>query len=117
MKRFCLAILVIALVLMAGVSYAQECKRLGVRECRPGTPKGVCYWWECQQTGSVMQMVFTGKTCTCPRSEMNSDSDKQAAKSGSEIEIAQGTHAPGLSGNDPCELQDLTAVDSTTYPF
>ncbi len=90
MKRFCLAMLALALFLMTGVSYAQECKRLGVKDCRPSTQQGVCYWWECKQTGSVMQMIFTGEKCTCPkrRSELKSGGQKQSAKSGSEIEIA-----------------------------
>ena len=69
--RFYLAVLVMVLVLMAGVSSAQECQRLGVRDYKPSSQPGVCYWWECQQTGSVMQMIFTGEKCTCPRSELD----------------------------------------------
>ncbi len=39
---------------------------LGVRDCRTSTTPGVCYWWECQQTGSETQMIFLGIKCTCP---------------------------------------------------
>jgi hypothetical protein len=87
MKRFYFVLLVIVMMmLMAGTSSAQECKRLGVKDCRPSTTRGVCYWWECQQTGSIMQMIFTGKQCECPRSELNIGST-QVAKSGCEIEM------------------------------
>jgi hypothetical protein len=96
MKRFCLTVLVmIILMLFVGVSNAQECKRLGVKDCRPSTQKGVCYWWECQQTGSVMQMIFTGQRCDCPRSELNIDSG-QVAKAGCEIETAKSVQPVSL---------------------
>jgi hypothetical protein len=84
-KPYLVLLVIVMMMLMAGTSYAQECKRLGVKDCRPSTTKGVCYWWECQQTGSVMQMIFTGKQCNCPRSELNIGSG-QVAKSGCEIE-------------------------------
>jgi hypothetical protein len=83
-----LLVMVILMMLMVGVSQAQECKRLGVKDCRPSTTKGVCYWWECQQTGSVMQMIFTGKQCDCPRSELNIGNGL-VAKSGCEIETTK----------------------------
>jgi hypothetical protein len=96
MKRLCLTIwMMIILMLMVGVSYAQECKRLGVKDCRPSTQEGVCYWWECQQTGSVMQMIFTGQKCDCPRSELNIGSG-QVAKSGCEIETAKSVQTVSL---------------------
>jgi hypothetical protein len=91
MRRFCLAAFVLIIVLVAGVSAAEECKRLGVRDCRPGTSnKNICYWWECQQTGSLMQMIFTGQTCTCPRrSALDISVPGQAAGPGPETAIAE----------------------------
>jgi hypothetical protein len=86
MRRLYSVLLVIAMMmLLVGVAYAQECKRLGVKDCRTSTQKGVCYWWECKQTGSVMQMIFTGDRCNCPRSKFNIGSS-EVAKSGCEIE-------------------------------
>jgi hypothetical protein len=67
--------------------FAQSCTTIGVKDCRV-TSKGVCHWWECQQTGSVKQMIFTGKTCKCPRSELNMGGD-QVAKAGCEIETSK----------------------------
>lgn len=69
-----ISIAVIGLVLIAvsGNVLAQSCKRLGVRDCRhtidPTTnkPTNQCFWWECKQTGSEKQMIFTGEPCTCP---------------------------------------------------
>lgn len=48
-----------------------ECTTLGVRDCRHiilpgGTPGADCYWYECTQTGSIRQMIFTGIKCNCP---------------------------------------------------
>lgn len=67
MKKLCAAALA-AVILMVGVCYAEECTTLGVKHCRASSP-GVCYWWECQQTGSVTQMIFLGQKCDCPKSE------------------------------------------------
>ncbi len=96
MRRLYLVLLAaVMVVVMAGASYAQECKRLGVKDCRPSQQKGVCYWWECQQTGSVMQMIFTGQKCNCPRSELNIGSGL-VAKSGCEIETAKSVQPVSL---------------------
>lgn len=71
MRRSFLTLAVMAGVFIAGVCRAEECTTVGARDCRTSNQPGVCYWWECQQTGSVKQMIFLGQKCTCPRSELN----------------------------------------------
>lgn len=62
-----LAAVAVAAVLAARPAPAQECSTLGSTMCRPAFPKtGICYIWECQQSGPLRQYVFTGRTCTCP---------------------------------------------------
>lgn len=71
MRRSFVVAALITMVLVAGVCRAEECTTVGVRDCRASNQPGVCYWWECQQTGSVKQMIFLGQKCTCPQSELN----------------------------------------------
>lgn len=71
MRRFCFVVIVMAVLLMAGVSLAEECTTVGAKDCRRSNQPGVCYWWECQQTGSVKQMIFLGQKCTCPQSKLD----------------------------------------------
>ena len=78
MRQFCLVLVVIAVLSMAGVSYGEECTTLGAKDCKPSNQPGVCYWWECQQTGSVRQMIFLGQKCTCPRSRLDTGNARLA---------------------------------------
>jgi hypothetical protein len=57
-------------VLVTGVSTACT---LGVKECRPGTPQGTCYWWWCETCGSETCWIFKGTTCTCPQAKNEND--------------------------------------------
>ena len=57
-------LLVFWMLFMATITYA-GCT-LGVRDCRSSSP-GVCYWWECQQTGTETQYIFLGIKCICPK--------------------------------------------------
>ena len=62
-----IAALAVLAVFAARPAPAQECTTLGSTVCRPAFPKtGICYLWECQQSGPLRQYAFTGRTCTCP---------------------------------------------------
>jgi len=69
MNKLCIGVVLV--LMTANLGFAQECTTLGVTDCRKSDPKSnTCYIWECKQTGSAKQMIFTGQTCTCPaRSE------------------------------------------------
>lgn len=72
MKKILILSVVTLFVLLANISYA-GCT-LGVKDCRESTTeKGVCYWWECQQTGSETQYIFLGTKCTCPQKKSELD--------------------------------------------
>ncbi|MCX5819718.1 MAG: hypothetical protein NT047_07390 [Deltaproteobacteria bacterium] len=72
-RRFCLAVLVTVLVLMGGESYAQECQRMGEGDCKPSSQPGVCYRWECQQTGALIYAQ-----AQCPEEKLIQDVEECA---------------------------------------
>jgi len=66
-------ILVVTAIMLGLIPYFSELSNadctLGVRDCRKDTKTGICYWWECQQTGAETTMIFLGIKCACPGSK------------------------------------------------
>lgn len=68
MKKLLLALFVV--LLYASSALAQSCTTIGAKDCIV-TSKGSCHWWICTQTASQKQWIFSGKSCTCPRAELD----------------------------------------------
>ena len=66
MKSRIIFLVTFLVLLLAGEAFGQACKNVGAKECRVTTP-GKCHWWVCD--GQAKQWIFTGQSCTCPRSD------------------------------------------------
>ena len=114
-RRLYLAVSVMVFVLMLGVSYAEECPRLGVRDCKPGSQAGVCYWRECQQSGSLMQMIFTGETCTCPSGESDIKSQLSAGAQCADQKLIEDVEECSLAVQSNFTFEAYIAADCKVH--